>query len=283
MPVLVVALVATLLGGLGSTASAAELPTALVACVKMAIGSQASSLMTGGDKAMARLSPKQRGLVEGCLLTNGRPLGKSTKKPPQLTDSPMDPTAVTYMSKFRSCAGHDFSGMNIQGQAESNRSMKHYLYVNKPWTATGSIEVVAPFAGTAIVSVEQDYPLGSWVRILHRNGWAFTAFHIDPSLRDGQRVKAGDVIGTFPPANAQTFMPERMSEPEANFDFTLQSTDGRIASFIEWMSPSVRNAWTARGFTTEALTIAKSERDAQSCTKDFPDGPGSTGFVSAQD
>lgn len=276
---IIITLVALLSGALVSQASANEMSGAFVACIKKAVGSQASFLINGGDKAMSRLSPRQRGLVEGCLLTNGRPLGKSTKRPPQLTVSPMDPGSVTAMSKFRSCAGHDFSGMNAQGQVESNRSMKHYLYVDKPWTATGSINIVAPFSGTAIVSVEKDYPLGSWVRILHRNGWAFTAFHVDPSVRDGQRVKPGDVIGTFPPANAPIFMPERMNEPEANFDFTLQSTDGRIASFIDWMSPSVRNAWSDRGFTSEVLTISKSERDAQPCSKDFPDGPGSTGFV----
>jgi hypothetical protein len=262
-------------------ASAAEISPELASCARKAIGAAAAGLMSGSEKALSKLTPAQRGLIQGCLLTNGRPLGKSSKLPPRLTVSPMDPTLVTYMSKFRSCAGHDFSGLNISGKAESNRSMKHYVYVNKPWTATGSIPVVAPFSGTAIVSVEPDYPLGSWVRILNRSGWAFTAFHVDPSISDGQKVTAGQQIGTFPPANAPTFMPERMNEPEANFDFTLQSTDGRNASFLDWMTPSAQQAWAARGFAPKTMTISEKERNAKRCAASFPDGPGSTGFVSA--
>ena len=262
-------------------ASAAEVSPPVAACVTKALGSAAAPILGGDEKAMARLSAQERGRVEGCLLTNGRSAGSSSRKPPTLTVSPMDPAVVTSMSRFRSCAGHDFSGMNAQGQAERDRSMKHYLYVSVPWTATGSVPVQAPFSGTAIVSVEEDYPLGSWVRILHRDGWAFTAFHVDAKVRDGRKVRAGQCIATFPPANAPAFMPDRMGEPEANFDFSLQSTDGRLASFVEAMSPSARAPWAARGFTTQALTIARVERDARPCASDYPDTPGTAGFVAA--
>lgn len=274
-------LLSTFMVGL-TPASAAEISPAVVACVTKAIGSAAQSLTSGDEKAMARLTPAQQGRVRGCILTEGRALKKTSKVPPRLTASPIDPATVTSMSTFRSCAGHDFSGLNVTGAPERNRSMKHYLYVNQPWTATGSIPVLAPVSGTAIVSVEEDYPLGSWVRILSSKGWAFTAFHVDPTIRDGQKVTAGQQIAVFPPANAPSFMPDRMGEPQANFDFSLESTDGRIASFLDWMTPSARSAWEARGFTTSVMTVSRVQRDAQPCPPDFPDGPGSAGFVSSR-
>lgn len=272
-------LAAALSGATGT--SAAEVSPRLITCATKAIGPAAAGLASGGEKALAKLSAKQRGLVQGCLLTNGRAFGTSAKLPPKLPVSPMDPAFITSMSKFRSCAGHDYSGLNVLGKPESNRSMKHYVYVNKPWTATGSVPVVAPISGTALVSVEKDYPLGSWVRILTRDGWAFTAFHVDPSVRDGQKVTAGQQIAVFPPANAPTFMPDRMNEPEANFDFSWQSTDGRYASFLDSMTPSARKEWDARGFTPGSLTISQKARDAARCAPSFPDGPGSSGFVSS--
>jgi hypothetical protein len=262
--------------------SAAEISPAVAACVTKAIGSAAQSLMSGGDRAMARLSAAHRARVDGCLLTEGRSAGPAAKLPPSLTVSPMDPSVVTSMSRFRSCGGHDFSGLNVAGKPERDRSMKHYLYVDQPWTATGSIPVRAPITGTAIVSVEEDYPLGSWVRILSSKGWEFTAFHVDPTIRDGQKVSAGQQIAVFPPANAPAFMPERMSEPQANFDFSLQSTDGRLASFLDWMTPAARSAWEDRGFTPSAMTVSREQRNAQPCPPDYPDGPGSNGFVSAR-
>ena len=76
-------------------------------------------------------------------------------------------------------------------------------------------------------------------------------------------------------------MPERMSEPEANFDFTLQSTDGRIVSFLEWLTPSARKGWEARGFTPQTVTIGEKQRNSDRCAANVPDGPGSKGFVSA--
>lgn len=276
------ALAAALLLGMASApASAVDVSPMVMSCLQRVLGAEARELLAGGEKALARMSPQKAGLASACLLTEGRRAGKASRRPPSLTVSPIEPGVVTSMSRFRSCAGHDFSGQNVQGQAERGRSMKNYLYVDAPWTATGSVPVRAPFSGTAIVSVEEEYPLGSWVRVLHPGGWVFTVFHADPSIRDGQKVKAGEQIAVFPPANAPTFMPERMGEPEANFDFSLQSTDGRIAPFLDSLTPSARQAWEARGFTPKALTISKAERDAQPCARDYPDGPGSSGFVAA--
>ncbi|HEX9804392.1 MAG TPA: hypothetical protein VGA67_01815, partial [Candidatus Dojkabacteria bacterium] len=42
-----------------------------------------------------------------------------------ITSNPIDLSQISRISKFRSCAGHNFSGYNVQGVRESNRSMKH--------------------------------------------------------------------------------------------------------------------------------------------------------------
>src|SRR4030066_403864 len=43
-----------------------------------------------------------------------------------ITSSPIDLDQMDRISYVRSCAGHDYSGENIDGELETNRSMKHY-------------------------------------------------------------------------------------------------------------------------------------------------------------
>lgn len=234
---------------------------------------------TGGEASS--LPDKVRAVFSSCLLTNGARVGTGSAKPPKLIVSPMDPAMVTAMSKFRSCAGHDYSGRFVDGTRERDRSMKNYLYVNAPWTSTGVVTVRAPFSGTVHFSEDLDKALGSWVRVVHRNGWAFTVFHADPTVKEGQRVRAGAALATFPPRNAPQVIPERLGEPQANFDFTLESLDGRLAPFLDYLTPAAAAPWAARGFTPAAVTISAAERAASPCPADYPDGPGSSGFVSA--
>lgn len=234
---------------------------------------------SGSD--LGAVSPAVHATLQGCLLTNGTTVPKASPKPPKLTVSPMDPARVTSMSRFRSCAGHDYSGPTVSGPRETNRSMKNYIYVDAPWTDTGAITVRAPFAGTVHISEDSDTALGSWVRVVNSKGWAFTAFHSDPAVKEGQTIRAGAPLATFPPKNAAATIPDRMSEPEAIFDFTLESTDGRRALFVDYLTSKAAAPWKARGFTPAALTISKAERDAAPCSADYPDNPGSSGFVSA--
>lgn len=234
---------------------------------------------TGGEASS--LPDRTRAVFSSCLLTNGARVGTAAAKPPRLTVSPIDPAMVTAMSRFRSCAGHDYSGQFVDGTRERDRSMKNYIYVDAPWTTPGAVTVRAPFSGTVHISEDLGTPLGSWVRVVNSNGWAFTVFHSDPTLKEGQRVRAGASLATFPPRNAPRVMPERMGEPQANFDFSLESLDGRYAPFIDYLTPAAAAPWAARGFTPKALTISPAERAASPCPADYPDGPGSSGFVTA--
>ncbi len=266
------------------TAKAEPQDRALMACLQDNLTpadlAQVRRLQASG-RELSGLPDRARAVVSSCLLTNGTRVARGAAKPPRLTVSPTDPAKVTAMSRFRSCAGHDYSGASLDGTRESNRSMKNYLYVSEPWTNPNSISIRAPFAGTVYLAEEGDNPLGTWVRVVHRNGWAFTAFHVDPAVKEGQRVRAGAPLATFPPANARTAIPERLGEPEANFDFSLESLDGRYVPFTEYLTPAAAAPWSARGFTTQALTISRAERDAQPCPAGFPDGIGSSGFVTA--
>lgn len=276
-------LLGLMIAGGSPPAWSADTDRAAMACLKQGL--------TAADFAAIRkaresgqeptfLSDAANATVHGCLLTNGASPAKASARPPRLTVSPMDPSRVTSMSRFRSCAGHDYSGPTVNGPREANRSMKTYLYVNAPWTDAGTVSVRAPFAGTVYISQEGDNPLGSWVRVVNDSGWAFTIFHSDPAVRNGQRIRAGAALATFPPRNAPTAIPDRLGEPEANFDFSLESTDGRRALFVDYLTPKAASAWKARGFTGAALKISRAERDAAPCTSDYPDFPGSAGFVS---
>lgn len=267
------------------TAHADSAERAMFACLKKELTPAEFATVqrvrrSGGDTST--FSNSIRATFSGCLLTNGTRVGKAAARPPKLTVSPMDATRVTFASRFRSCAGHDFSGRSVEGVRESNRSMKTYLYVDVPWTSTGAIDVRAPFAGTVHMSQEGENALGTWVRVVHRNGWVFTAFHVDPVVKEGQRIGAGAPLATFPPRNAPQVIGDRMGEPQANFDFSLESIDGRLAPFVDNLTATAAAPWTARGFTPDALTISRQARDAAPCRADFPDGPGSDGFVSAQ-
>lgn len=261
--------------------SAQAASRAEVACVRNELGASGLSRVRAAGDNLGRLSARDRAVLEGCLLTGGGPIGKSSRTPPVLTVSPIDPALVSAMSRFRSCSGHDYSGRGPDGRVEKNRSMKHYLYLTVPWTQSGAVSVVAPFAGKAVVSREGAESIGSWIRVVNPKGWVFTVFHADPAVRSGQRVSVGQSIATFPPAEVPAKFPDRLSEPQANFDFTLQSTDGRLASFVDYLAPQVAAAWAARGFTAEAVSIPKSQRDAVPCPAGFPEGPGSAGYVAA--
>lgn len=63
-----------------------------------------------------------------------------------ITANPVDLSQIEKISKFRSCAGHDFSGHNFLGETETDRSMKHYL---KPLSAfdDNKAALYAPFDG----------------------------------------------------------------------------------------------------------------------------------------
>lgn len=198
-------------------------------------------------------------------------LGAVATKGRWITANPVDLQHVTAISHFRSCAGHDYSGFNIDGQQERDRSMKHYVLTDEPWAAAHSIRGYAPFSGTVRITNEQ-FPLGKQMRIYDAGtGWSFVFFHGDPLVANGAKVKAGQPVIAWPPNDVAAVAGSH--DPNASFDIALVSDDGRYESPLSHMSPAVARQWAAKGFTPRTSIVTKADRDAEPCGGVFDSDP----------
>lgn len=229
---------------------------------------------TGANDSGPRNGPEDVSPRGGETGSEGKPAENST---PTITVSPIDPTPITAVSKFRSCSGHDFSpGVRGRGgpDTERARSMKNYLQTDLTLDAVGEVEIRAPFDGQIEIRSEQ-FDLGKQVYI-HADGWALRLFHIDPSVEDGAEVKAGDKVGSIVPANAQEMLGRQLG-PDGKpnpyqFDIAVTNRDDtEFRSMFDLMDDNVAAEWAARGFTKENTTISREERDASPCEM-APDG-----------
>src|SRR3981081_4519984 len=75
----------------------------------------------------------------------------NSKKVNFVTSAPFDISQMQSVSKFRSCSGHDYSGLDINGAAETNRSMKNYAVPLHEFNGTSNkVKVIAPFDATVL-------------------------------------------------------------------------------------------------------------------------------------
>jgi hypothetical protein len=201
------------------------------------------SRLTGGASSLAAPSPDQgQKLIETAFFDLGQ---------------------YAAVSKFRSCEGHDFSGLNVQGESESGRSMKHYLQARSDLVgSTGKLAVRAPFDGR-IEMLEPDqrgHRLGI-VSAAHPN-WMLLFFHTDPAsgLELGSTVKVGQTVGYG-----------NLAGGSENFDVTLKWSPGGNSQQERWDSPilhltdSVAADFARHGLTPDTLVVGKSVRDASPC------------------
>ncbi len=214
--------------------------------------------------------------TKGCPVSGSGSSGSAVAKPGKvattgnwITASPFDLSHVTAMSVFRSCSGHDYSGSNISGQPETDRSMKHYIQTDIPWASTGSLKGFAPFAGTVTVTSEQ-FPLGKQVAVTSPvTGWQMVYFHGDPQVKNGAKVKAGQEVIAWPPSNAPTVI-DQLHQEGTSFDVALRAADGRyMDSPLLHMAPKVAKAWASKGFTPARAIVSKSARDAAPCNATY--------------
>ncbi|MBI2668238.1 hypothetical protein HYX14_00170 [Candidatus Woesearchaeota archaeon] len=182
--------------------------------------------------------------------------------------NPFDLSKISAISKFRSCAGHDYSGLNANGEKETQRSMKHYL--NAADSVVGSndkVKVYAPFDGK-IASIDDDFASFEgkqrgqqiWLSGESADDWVFVFFHVDllQSIKKDTRVKAGQHIGYANFENAP------------NFDFTLKKFGffgpNTIESPFLHLSQEVVKLYTDKGLAVDNFVIQKNVRDAKPCT-----------------
>ena len=197
--------------------------------------------------------------------------------------NPVDLDTVTRISRFRSCAGHDYSpgfGQKKQGlpvTQEIARSMKHYIDISNPLDQPDSVKGYAPFAGTVRIYPESE-PLGQQVWIDYGNGWALRFFHGDPLVKNGAKVTAGQQVVAWPPKDAFAFYgggvdpsgKVKQMEFDVSFEYSGKSAATMI-SILTKMTPQVAALWAAKGFTPATAILTKAYRDAHPCEVG-PDG-----------
>jgi|SRR3989344_4473434 len=182
--------------------------------------------------------------------------------------NPFDLSQISAVSKFRSCVGHDYSGLNVKGELETQRSMKHYLNgVDSVVGYSNKVKVYAPFDGK-IAQIEDDFASFEgkqrgkqiWLSGNSAGDWVFVFFHVDllESIIKGTEVKTGQHIGYGNLDNAP------------NFDITLKKFGflgpNTIESPFLHMDSEVMEQYTKRGLNLEDFVVSKSARDSKPCS-----------------
>ena len=236
---------------------------AVMACIKRALPPDQVALVEKG--MMNKLPPASASKAMTCFYTDGKASSVKVAKGKFIAVSPIDLTRVTGVSKFRSCMGHDYSGMNLAGKPEQDRSMKHYVFTDIPLTEVGAMDGLAPFDGTVKVEDEEG-GFGKHVTVTNiKLGWMFIFFHAEPVAANGSTVKAGQKVVSFPPVSPAGAEPGQTD----SFDLGLRSLDGRYDSFLSHMTPAALAPWNAKGFTVDRTVMSQAQRDANPCNGNY--------------
>lgn len=199
-----------------------------------------------------------------------------------IVSNPVDLSQIKNISKFRSCSGHDFSGQNISGIREENRSMKHYFEPKDPLASSiGEIKVFAPFNGSIKALRDGQDPRGKEVILSSETTpYDVTIFHMDllPELKEDSEITAGQLIGYAHLARGHDFdisvtkfiggMPKMPREASGNMEkmknlyFSMIMMD----SVFNHMTPDVISDFEKFGITNENIIITAEERDKNPCT-----------------
>ena len=243
-------------------------PCSQVGAKKVVNGRTIKCIKTGKKKTWT-LSP-----TVAVPKTTATPQATSIDPVNFLVNSPIDPKAISKISKFRSCVGHDYSsGFSAKLQnkpyegLEIARSMKHYLFLKAPFNPSGSIKGIAPFEGTVRIQKEQSGN-GAQVFLMNDSGWTFVFFHGDPLVLEGEKVKAGTPViswwskdqSAFAASNGGTL--ENSSVDIALIDFMANKFESPFLHF----TPEILSQWKSSGFDKDSLIISKTERDSSPCS-----------------
>jgi hypothetical protein len=179
----------------------------------------------------------------------------------------IDVANVYSISKFRSGAGHDFSG-----GGETCRSMKHYVEpqqteasqryqsehqgIPEPPDGKTDLPIYSPVDGTIGGIGEEHTPIGKQLDIMPAGQpFHIRLFHIWPKagLHMGQTVKAGEQIGVIG-AHQGTDISVQIGQMPWNENFV---------SYFDVMPDSLFAAYQARGLKSRAdVILTKEYRDA---------------------
>ena len=181
------------------------------------------------------------------------------------------------MSKIRSAVGHNYSYKTDEDDPsrQNCKSMKHYLipkgaprshsaYSTTPHTFKWmSIKFYAPVDGfiNHVEYSENNYGteanFGIQATETDAKGYYFDYYHIalDPNLKVGSTVKAGQQIGTLGDEN---------SYGEIAVSARISKTKIHLISFLEVATDEIFNLYKSRGINSpEDVIITREERDAK--------------------
>ena len=187
-------------------------------------------------------------------------------KVPSITDNPVQLDQIFAISYFRSNAGHDYSYGAWDG--ETCRSMKHYFNFSQsqqngrplrstPGPGESNINIYAPFDGKIIANRSEHTPIGTQVHIASNQNLSYYVrlFHIDllPSLKVGDKVKSGQLVGTIGPKDGMDV------SYEANYKF------GKVVylSIFDRMTTRAFAPYAKLGFRPGDFVLSRQGADAK--------------------
>ena len=192
-----------------------------------------------------------------------------------ITANPVDLSQIAAFSQYRSCAGHDYRHPMVStGEFEKTpRSMKHYVKAKPEFRGTKDrVSVFAPFDGEiSFIDNDRGGPGDQQVSLTAESNnpanprqWQFVFFHInlDPSLRKGSPVSAGQRIGY---ANLARGSQGDTDNFDIGMKFTRPLHQPAGDEVFSHMAPSVLAEYARYGITPEDLTIAQEYRDIHDC------------------
>ena len=263
----------------GTTSGASPASTLTPSCVSLLVRINAS--MANQSPGAAPGSDSAGGLA--AAISSMAACLKDTGNTAFITAPPFNLQDVASMTKFRSCAGHDFAEGSVDGQVVSSdpsfekfSSMKHYvLPVND--AAGDQTQVFAPFDGV-VTLVEADTGKtssgssygdpGSQIHLVpYANpAYTFTFMHIyGISVKAGDSVKAGQELGyhEVQPANTgHSSFDVAMSK----FDLAaMQAHVTRLVSFMTVLSHSVAGTFQNAGLTPDSTIWPRAYRESHPC------------------
>ncbi len=185
-------------------------------------------------------------------------LGDTEETTKLIVANPIDLSQIARISKFRSCAGHDYSGLNINLEKEPISSMKHYVEFSKQFLGSkNTVKIFAPFDGKITEVIEAG---GKQIFISANKDpkWHFIFFHTSPlpNIQVGATVKSGQLIGYAYVSGWPTF----------DIAFKQFSFKGEIfdSPFMH-MSNGVLKEYELRGVTIKNIIIPKEFRENNPC------------------
>lgn len=176
-----------------------------------------------------------------------------------ITASPVDLDQMSALSKYRSGAGHDSSGINVDGEVENPSSMKHYAVAKENYGGTtDQVKLFAPFDGTVARIGADKVTKGVGIYLAPSNsiGWFFAFGHVFPidNLEVGATVKAGELVGYAHPENFDAF------DLQLIHSGNVSHWTG-VDSFMLHLTPELVSEYARYGLTVENLVISKEWRD----------------------